>query len=151
MANQFITGQDDYDAVRASISVGLSESNLPNALIALYINSGLSELWVTERTLNSDQNTAAGIHAKQAAILYCAARLVKKVVWVSSESISGTSMTVKIPDLDSLESALYSQAGVEIDRAETLNKTIEVQPDKGPLGFETAPAGTWWEKVNRYR
>jgi hypothetical protein len=138
----YITGQADYDAVRGNISVSLSEANLPNSLITLQSFAGQAELWVSERTLNTDLNTPAGQHAKQAAIYYCAALLVKKVPQVKSESLSGSSYSVETPNLDTMEVELYGLASIEVSRSEALNQTITepVDGDTGPLGFEVARA-----------
>lgn len=141
MALVFITGADDYKAVRANIHVSLKPANLPDDIITLDSFAGQAERYVGERTLNQDLDTAAGQHAKQAAVYYTAALLIDTVPKLKSQSVAGASFTLDSENWRQRKSELYSLANQEILRSEELNKTVQDPPSQGYSPFEVAESG----------
>lgn len=106
----------DYPAIRAMIEIGLDATTLPDAIIALdaYIGAGMRDVLAIDPTAETQPEPNLQ-HAKTAAILFTAARLVGALVQVIKETRADHSYERNRVDASARAAELRAQAGAELD------------------------------------
>lgn len=101
----------DFDVIRRTIRTNLTESTLPDAIIALPSYQAAGEAEVLRRDPAATTRTGAdGDRVKQAAVLYTAALLARALPVYTSISENGLSYSVKLPDPESIAARLWTAA-----------------------------------------
>jgi len=108
----------EYPAIRAAIDVKLNENDLRNEMIALDIYSGAAHRDVIARYAEAESETGDDLQRmKNAAIYFCAARLVAVVFKATSVNVTAGDMSWSRRGLDPEQRAeeLRAMANEEID------------------------------------
>lgn len=103
----------EYPSVRAAIDVGLDADALPDAVIRLDMYGGAAERDVLARdplALTYEPSTDAFWNVRQAAIYYCAARLVPAIPNITSEKLGEYAVSMASRDQAALVGELRGRA-----------------------------------------
>lgn len=114
-----VLGVGDYPAVRAAISINLSDATLPNETIALDIYKGEAERMVN-RQLTDEEVGAETQAAKSAAIYFAAALLIPAISQITREQIAGGELEWKAWDAEKRKAELSAKGQSIIDSMLTI-------------------------------
>lgn len=116
MASPLLTSAD-YPAIRAMIEIGLDATTLPDAIIALdaYIGAGMRDVLALDPLAETRTDPTEALHAKTAAILFTAARIVGALVQVIKETRADHSYERSRVDTVARAAELRAQASSELD------------------------------------
>jgi hypothetical protein len=106
----------DYPAIRAMIDITLDSTTLPDAIIALdaYLGAGMREVLALDSTAETRTGDELQ-HAKTAAILFTAARLVGALPQLTREAFGNHSYDRKAIDVAARAAELRGLASAELD------------------------------------
>lgn len=106
----------DYIAIRAAIDITLDSTMLPDATIALdlFIGAGMRDVLAVDTTAESRTGDELQ-HAKTAAILFTAARLIGALPQITSEESPEHSYKRQNVDTAARASELRGMASAELD------------------------------------
>lgn len=91
----------DYPAIRATIDVTFSKTDLPDDVIKLDIYSGAADDDVISRVSDAESKTGDDAKkVKRAAILFCAARLIPAVFQAESVTTNTRDLNYSKPTFD---------------------------------------------------
>lgn len=124
-------GSADFESARKLIYTTLTSAQLTDATMRLSVFAGDAEIYVAERTSNTDQL------AKNAAIKKLAALLIPslKELLIKSQSMAGFNWSMFEVDIDIKAQRLHEAADEDIARSETANPT--------DVGEEFAQTQNW--------
>lgn len=101
----------DYDAVRAAIDVGLTAAQVPDAVIGMPIYHGWADAQVLAAVPTAATATGTAAEwATRAAILFCAARLVRAIPNTVQESFADVTYRRDVPKAEERAAALLAEA-----------------------------------------
>lgn len=110
----------EYPAIRASIDISLSTSNLKDAVIGLAPYKGQAEAWVLTELPEAAAyapGTPEYLAAQRAAIYACAALLAPAVPVITGETFGNFRYTREKYDPEAVASALWGKARTAISEA----------------------------------
>lgn len=111
-----LLSSSDYPAIRAAIDIRLNSTLLPDSIIALdlYIGAGMRDVLAVDSVAESRTGTELQ-HAKTAAILFTAARLIGALPKVTGEDFGNYGYKLQATDWAVRAGELRSQASAELD------------------------------------
>lgn len=131
-----------YPSVRAAIWIGLTDTTLPDATIALDIYAGAAVRDVLAVDPQAETRTGAPLAAaERAAVYFCAARMAEALPQTTEISKDGATIRRRLPDLAARAAALRALASAALDSyLATTPATADI-----PTLFTTAPGtrGRW--------
>ena len=122
---------EDYPEVRAAIDADLTESGLPDSVIAMGIYSGRAISRVLQLDPQAESRTGDDAeHVRRAAVFFCASYLVPRVVRATSVNTQTRDMSVQksLYDPDKLMADLEAAATGEIAQILTPDDETPYRP-----------------------
>jgi hypothetical protein len=125
----------EYPAIRAAIDVSLDSAALPDATIALGIYAGAAELDVISRDPLALSRTGAELaHVTNAAIYFCAARLIVALPQILRETFADHSYERGQTDIAQRAGELRALATAEIETVISPTDTTPAMPTMFTVG-----------------